>query len=118
MRTFKIRRAGKVFPGSVFVRPPLWQPPVSIPAVRAERLLPRRSVLPSGLPEYHAVSWEVREIFQRHTNLIEPLSLNRGVSTCTLDRGVQSRLAGVGNRTPHEAFLAFAVDLNSESLNV
>ena len=25
---------------------------------------------------------------------------------------------GVGNRTPHEAFLAFAVDLNSESLNV
>ena len=25
---------------------------------------------------------------------------------------------GVGNRTPHEAFLAFAVDLNSEPLNV
>jgi len=25
---------------------------------------------------------------------------------------------GVGNRTPYEAFLAFAVDLNSESLNV
>ena len=25
---------------------------------------------------------------------------------------------GVGNRTPHEAFLAFAVDLNSETLNV
>ena len=25
---------------------------------------------------------------------------------------------GVGNRTPREAFLAFAVDLNSETLNV
>jgi putative transposase len=25
---------------------------------------------------------------------------------------------GVQNRTPHEAFLAFAVDLNSETLNV
>jgi len=25
---------------------------------------------------------------------------------------------GVGNRTPHEAFLAFAFDLNSEALNV
>jgi transposase InsO family protein len=25
---------------------------------------------------------------------------------------------GVGNRTPHEAFLAFATDLNSEALTV
>ncbi|MGB7439029.1 MAG: transposase [Candidatus Acidiferrum sp.] len=25
---------------------------------------------------------------------------------------------GVGNRTPHEAFLAFAVDLKTETLNV
>jgi len=32
--------------------------------------------LPPDFPRYRAVSREVREIFKRHTDLIEPLSLD------------------------------------------
>src|ERR1700732_1753067 len=45
-------------------------------AVRAERLCPNAIFLPPDSPRYRAVSSEVREIFKRHTDLIEPLSLD------------------------------------------
>jgi DNA polymerase IV len=45
-------------------------------AVRAERLCPNAVFLPPDFPRYRAVSREVREIFRRHTDLIEPLSLD------------------------------------------
>jgi DNA polymerase-4 len=48
----------------------------AMPAVRAERLCPNAVFLPPDFPRYRAVSRQVREIFQRHTNLIEPLSLD------------------------------------------
>jgi DNA polymerase-4 len=48
----------------------------AMPAVRAERLCPNAVFLPPDFPRYRAVSREVREIFQRHTDLIEPLSLD------------------------------------------
>src|SRR2546425_7183867 len=47
-----------------------------MPAVRAERLCPNATFLPPDFPRYRAVSREVREIFKRHTDLIEPLSLD------------------------------------------
>jgi DNA polymerase-4 len=48
----------------------------AMPAVRAERLCPHAAFLPPDFPRYRAVSRQVREIFLRHTDLIEPLSLD------------------------------------------
>jgi DNA polymerase-4 len=48
----------------------------AMPAVRAERLCPNGVFLPPDFPRYRAVSRQAREIFKRHTDLIEPLSLD------------------------------------------
>jgi DNA polymerase-4 len=48
----------------------------AMPASRAERLCPTAVFLPPDFPRYRSVSRQVREIFQRHTDLIEPLSLD------------------------------------------
>jgi len=48
----------------------------AMPVSRAERLCPNAVFLPPDFPRYLAVSREVREIFKRHTDLIEPLSLD------------------------------------------
>jgi len=66
----------------------------AMPAVRAERLCPTAIFVAPDFTRYRAVSRNVREIFQRHTDLIEPLSLDEayldvtqnktGVPTATL----------------------------------
>src|ERR1700740_2307576 len=66
----------------------------AMPAVRAERLCPEAVFVPPDFPRYRAVSRLAREIFARHTDLIEPLSLDEayldvtenktGLSTATL----------------------------------
>jgi DNA polymerase IV len=48
----------------------------AMPAARAERLCPTAVFLPPDFPRYRAVSRQAREIFKRHTDLIEPLSLD------------------------------------------
>src|ERR1043166_2924282 len=48
----------------------------AMPAVRAGRLCPAAVFLPPDFPRYRAVSRQAREIFRRHTDLIEPLSLD------------------------------------------
>src|SRR5438067_2974901 len=48
----------------------------AMPAVRAERLCSEAIFVPPDFPRYRAVSHSVREIFKRHTDLIEPLSLD------------------------------------------
>ena len=48
----------------------------AMPAVRAERLCPQAVFVPPDFLRYKAVSRQVREIFARHTDLIEPLSLD------------------------------------------
>jgi DNA polymerase IV len=45
-------------------------------AVRAERLCPEAIFVPPDFPRYRAASQMAREIFQQHTDLIEPLSLD------------------------------------------
>src|SRR5213595_3852418 len=47
-----------------------------MPAARAEHLCPNAVFLPPDFPRYRAVSRQAREIFKRHTDLIEPLSLD------------------------------------------
>jgi DNA polymerase IV len=45
-------------------------------AVHAERLCPQAAFVPPDFVRYRAVSRQVREILRRHTDLIEPLSLD------------------------------------------
>src|ERR1700691_6577432 len=48
----------------------------AMPAGRAERLCPEAVFVPPDFVRYRAVSQSTREIFKRHTDLIEPLSLD------------------------------------------
>jgi DNA polymerase-4 len=48
----------------------------AMPAVRAERLCPQAVFVPPDFVRYRAVSLSVRAIFARHTDLVEPLSLD------------------------------------------
>jgi DNA polymerase-4 len=48
----------------------------AMPAVRAERLCPEAIFVAPDFTRYRAVSRLTREIFKRHTDLIEPLSLD------------------------------------------
>jgi len=48
----------------------------AMPAKRAERLCPGAVFVAPDFPRYRSVSRSVREIFKRHTDLIEPLSLD------------------------------------------
>ena len=66
----------------------------AMPAIRAERLCPDAIFVPPDFTRYRHVSRSVREIFGRHTDLIEPLSLDEayldvtenktGLATATL----------------------------------
>jgi DNA polymerase IV len=48
----------------------------AMPTVRAERLCPNAIFVAPDFPRYRVVSRSVREIFKRHTDLIEPVSLD------------------------------------------
>ncbi len=58
----------------------------AMPAVRAERLCPAAVFIPPDFTRYRAVSKSVREIFSRHTDLIEPLSLDEAYLDVTLNK--------------------------------
>src|ERR1700732_3084618 len=55
----------------------------AMPALRAERLCPSAVFLPPDFTRYRAVSSQVREIFKRHTDLTEPLSLDEAYRDVT-----------------------------------
>jgi DNA polymerase IV len=58
----------------------------AMPAVRAERLCPEGIFLPPDFVRYRAVSRQVRDIFKRHTDLIEPLSLDEAYLDVTQNK--------------------------------
>jgi DNA polymerase IV len=58
----------------------------AMPAVRAERLCPQAIFVPPDFVRYKAVSRHVREIFARHTDLIEPLSLDEAYLDVTVTK--------------------------------
>jgi DNA polymerase IV len=58
----------------------------AMPAVRAERLCPHAIFVPPDFVRYKAVSRHVREIFSRHTDLIEPLSLDEAYLDVTVTK--------------------------------
>lgn len=58
----------------------------AMPAVRAERLCPDAVFVPPDFVRYKAVSRQVRAIFERHTDLIEPLSLDEAYLDVTVPK--------------------------------
>ena len=58
----------------------------AMPAVRAERLCPNAVFLPPDFPRYRAVSRHAREIFKRHTDLVEPLSLDEAYLDVSMNK--------------------------------
>src|SRR5258706_11916595 len=48
----------------------------AMPAMRAERLCPEAVFIAPDFTRYRAASRQVREIMLRHTDLVEPLSLD------------------------------------------
>jgi len=58
----------------------------AMPALRAERLCPQAVFVPPDFVRYKAVSRQVRDIFARHTELIEPLSLDEAYLDVTANR--------------------------------
>ena len=58
----------------------------AMPAVRAERLCPDAIFVAPDFVRYKAVSKQVREIFERHTDLIEPLSLDEAYLDVTMPK--------------------------------
>ena len=58
----------------------------AMPALRAERLCPEAVFVPPDFARYKAVSRQVREIFARHTDLIEPLSLDEAYLDVTQNK--------------------------------
>ena len=68
----------------------------AMPAVRAERLCPDAVFVPPDFSRYKAVSRQIREIFSRHTDLVEPLSLDEAyldVSVPKQDLGSATAIA-------------------------
>jgi DNA polymerase IV len=63
-------------------------------AVRAERLCPDAVFVPPDFTRYRAVSRQVREILLRHTDLVEPLSLDEAyLDVSTHKQGLPSATA-------------------------
>jgi DNA polymerase-4 len=70
----------------------------AMPALRAERLCPHAVFVPPDFTRYRAVSKQVREIFSRHTDLIEPLSLDEAYLDVTDNKlGLASATAVASN---------------------
>jgi DNA polymerase-4 len=66
----------------------------AMPALRAERLCPSAVFVPPDFSRYRAVSKQVRGIFERHTDLIEPLSLDEAYLDVTENKlGLSSATA-------------------------
>ena len=58
----------------------------AMPAISAERLCPQLVFVPPDFARYKAVSRQIREIFARHTDLIEPLSLDEAYLDVTMTK--------------------------------
>src|SRR6202789_3698178 len=58
----------------------------AMPAVSAERLCPEAVFVPPDFVRYKAASQGAREIFQRHTDAIEPLSLDEAYLDVTTNK--------------------------------
>jgi DNA polymerase IV len=58
----------------------------AMPATRARRLCPEAVFVRPDFERYRAVSRQIREIFLRHTDLVEPLSLDEAYLDVTVEK--------------------------------
>lgn len=58
----------------------------AMPAVRAERLCPNAVFVAPDFARYKAISQQIRDVFLRYTDLVEPLSLDEAYLDVTADR--------------------------------
>jgi DNA polymerase-4 len=58
----------------------------AMPALRAARLCPDAVFVPPDFTRYKAASRQTREIFRRHTDLVEPLSLDEAFLDVTVNK--------------------------------
>lgn len=58
----------------------------AMPALRAARLCPEAVFVPPDFSRYRAASQQVREIFRRHTDRVEPLSLDEAYLDVTVNK--------------------------------
>lgn len=68
----------------------------AMPSSHAKRLCPDLIIVPGRMQVYQDVSIKIREIFQRYTHLIEPLSLDEAyldVSDCSMFAGSATLIA-------------------------
>src|ERR1700678_2811479 len=77
----------------------------AMPAITAERLCPNAIFVPPDFTRYRAVSRAVREIFLRHTDVIEPLSLDEAYLDVTENKtglATPTKVAGIIRQQIHQ----------------
>ena len=72
-----------------------------MPAGRAQRLCPEAIFIPPDFTRYRAVSHDVREIFKRHTDLIEPLSLDEAYLDVTQNNDIKTNFDEINKTNEH-----------------
>jgi DNA polymerase IV len=70
----------------------------AMPALRAERLCPDAVFVPPDFTRYRAASRHAREIFRRHTDLVEPLSLDEAYLDVTSNKTGLPTATGVARK--------------------
>src|SRR5438067_8107462 len=79
----------------------------AMPATRAKRLCPDAAFIHPDFEKYRAVSRQIREIFERHTPLVEPLSLDEAYLDVTRE------LTGIPTAT--ETAAAIRAEIKTET---
>src|SRR6187399_2373922 len=74
----------------------------AMPAARAERLCPDAVFVPPDFTRYRTVSRQVREILLRHTDLVEPLSLDEAYLDVTAPKTALSSATEIAKRIRQE----------------
>ena len=76
----------------------------AMPAITAERLCPEAVFVPPDFVRYKAASRAIREILERHTDLIEPLSLDEAYLDVTHEQdGSADRDSGGEDNTASDS---------------
>ena len=76
----------------------------AMPALRAERLCPDAIFVAPDFTRYRAASKQVREIFLRHTDLVEPLSLDEAYLDVTAPKTAHASATAVARCVRQEIF--------------
>jgi DNA polymerase IV len=76
----------------------------AMPAVRAERLCPDAIFVPPDFTRYRTASKQVREIFLRHTDLVEPLSLDEAYLDVTVPKTAMPSATAIAESIRQEIY--------------